>query len=82
MNAGTIAAIVAGAVSIIGAVTALITAIRGNNTSQAALTSAVTAHVRLNQIGAPKAPSVIAGQVDQTGERGGKESTTVEPEQD
>jgi Flp pilus assembly pilin Flp len=63
MNAGTIAAIITAVVALIGAITGLVAALKGNVTSQAALTSAVTAHVRLNAIGAPKAPSVPTVEV-------------------
>lgn len=58
-----IVAIIAAATALITALVALINALRGKSTSGAALTSAISAHWRLNQINAPKQPQLPTKQV-------------------
>lgn len=56
MNPATIAALATAIVSIIGAITAAIVAIKGNSTATSALNSASYAHQRLNQVFGQQSP--------------------------
>ncbi len=54
MNAGTISAVVAGVVAIIGALTALVKAFKANDKAEAATVVAHNAHARIDDLTTPK----------------------------